>query len=107
VTDEFRDHVGDLLVADALATTGAPHEHTIRRYANMAQSYVETDDVYFAKVAEDVQQCFHDEFVDTAWPECPKHRGRPMWVSDGWWVCDEDRVRIARIGELGSLLRAG
>ena len=53
-----------------------------------------------SKVVEDVQQRFHDEFIDTVWPRCPRHHQHPLWLHDGAWVCEQDQVAIARLGAL-------
>lgn len=52
------------------------------------------------KLVNDVQQYFHDTFVDTTWPACPRHPWHPLWYRDGSWWCVEDGVAVASLGEL-------
>jgi len=62
---------------------------------------------YDQKVVDDVQQYFHDVFVDTTWPACPRHPHHPLWFRDGAWWCETDRVALARLGELPRRQTAG
>jgi hypothetical protein len=55
---------------------------------------------------EDIQQWLMDTFVDTSWPTCPRHGRHPLWFHDGAWHCDLDRVALAQLGELASVLPA-
>jgi hypothetical protein len=48
----------------------------------------------------DVQQYFHDTFVDTTWPACPRHPRHPLWYRAGSWWCVQDGVAVASLGEL-------
>lgn len=50
----------------------------------------------------DVQQHFHDEFVDVSWPRCPRH---PLWFEDGAWRCTKDNVSFGKLGELAAMAR--
>jgi hypothetical protein len=52
------------------------------------------------KLVNDVQQYFHDTFVDTTWPACPRHPRHPLWYRAGSWWCVEDGVAIAPLGDL-------
>jgi hypothetical protein len=47
-----------------------------------------------------VQQYFHDLFIHTTWPSCPRHRRHPLWLHCEFWTCELDDVPIARLGEL-------
>ena len=58
-------------------------------------------------VVGDVQQRFHDEFIDVTWPRCPRHPNHPLWLQDGAWWCTKDNVRIPSLGELASSQAAG
>ncbi len=40
-------------------------------------TFVDDATWFTTKVAEDVQQVLHDCFVDTVWPQCPRHRHHP------------------------------
>ena len=55
------------------------------------------------RLVEDVQQDFHDLFVDVTWPACPRHPNHPLWYRDGAWWCETDGVAVARLGELAAL----
>ena len=61
-------------------------------------------DDFAKKYVEDIQQAYMDTFVDTSWPVCPRHRTHPLWFHDGSWHCDRDRVALAALGELASIL---
>lgn len=71
-----------------------------RRLFNEPDTRVFTVDEYLAKVAEEIQQEFHDGFVDITWPKCPLHQRHPLWLHDGYWTCEQLGVRLARLGEL-------
>lgn len=96
-----------MLAHDVLATLGGGHEEFIRNEASMYREMVNSPDAgefdldgYICGVVEHVQQSFHDDFLDTTWPECPTHSRHPLWLHDGYWVCEQSLVRVARIGEL-------
>jgi hypothetical protein len=87
-----------LLQRDVASTLGPTHRKLIEE---VAADVRELDGPNNAeKVVNDVQQYFHDTFVDTVWPACPRHAKHPLWYSDGSWWCVEDGVAIARLGEL-------
>jgi hypothetical protein len=74
-----------LLSHDVEVTIGAGHANVIRSEASTHRTFFnEPDSIdvdsgeYLEKVAEEVQQYFHDCFVDTTWPECPFHRRHPL-----------------------------
>jgi hypothetical protein len=92
-----------LLIADVLATIGPGHEDAIRRTARAhAEAARDAEDLE-QRVVDDIQQYFHDTFVDTTWPTCPLHPNHPLWFASGWWRCGD--VAIAPLGQLGSRLR--
>ena len=63
-----------LLEKDVVATLGEEYRHVVRG----AVEYLEYDGAgYDEKVVENVQQ-FHDTFVYTTWPVCPRH-GWPIF----------------------------
>lgn len=87
-----------LLQRDVATTLGATHRQLIDGIAaDVRELHVAGE---AEKVVNDVQQYFHDTFVDTTWPACPRHAKHPLWYRDGAWWCVEDGVRIARLGEL-------
>jgi hypothetical protein len=96
-----------LLGHDVAVTVGAGLEDVIRREASMRRMFfnepdtIDADsDEFLAKVAEGVQQYFHDCFVDTTWPECPFHRRHPLWLHQSGWMCEQLNTHVARLGEL-------
>jgi hypothetical protein len=96
-----------LLSNDVEVTLGAGHADVIRSEASTRRTFfnepdtIDVDsDEYLEKVAEEVQQYFHDCFVDTTWPECPFHRRHPLWLHHGSWTCEQLDAPVARLGEL-------
>jgi hypothetical protein len=96
-----------LLGHDVGVTIGTGHENVIRSEASTRRAFFNEPDTidvdsdrYVEKVVEEVQQYFHDCFVDTTWPECPLHRRHPLWMHDGNWVCEQSQIIVARLGEL-------
>ena len=90
--------VVQLLQRDVRATLGDAHRQLIEGIAADVQ---ELDvEGKAEKVVNDVQQHFHDTFVDVTWPTCPRHVTHPLWYRHGYWWCVEDGVAIARLGDL-------
>jgi hypothetical protein len=87
-----------LLELDVARTLGAVHCHVVRDALEIV-TLLDLDDPA-AKLVEDVQQVFHDTFVDTTWPACPLHHTHPLWYADGAWWCEHDHAMIARLGGL-------
>jgi hypothetical protein len=88
-----------LLQRDVRATLGDAHRQLIE---DIAADVKELDvEGKAEKLVNDVQQHFHDTFVNTAWPVCPKHATHPLWYRDGSWWCVQDGIAIARLGNLG------
>lgn len=92
-----------LLARDVAATLGAAHvaEVTTEEAALRVEDYADRDTM----LVERVQQTFHDLFIDTAWPSCPRHPNHPLWYRDGAWWCEADEVAVARLGELAAVDR--
>lgn len=88
----------ELLEQDVARTLGPSHRPVVHAAAR-AVACLELADSE-ATLVEDVQQRFHDRFVDTTWPACPRHPAHPLWYAEGAWWCTQDRVMIARLGEL-------
>jgi hypothetical protein len=95
-----------LLTHDVQVTLGAGQEDFIRHEASMLRANYNQPDIkpvdsqgYLEKVAEEVQQTFHDWHIDTTWPECPLHHRHPLWVHDGSWTCEQLNLPIAALGE--------
>ena len=97
------DRVVSLLRADVEATIGPGHDETIIEAAARHRLFADDPVQYVAEVVDDVQQHFHDEFVDTTWPSCPCHPWHPLWFSDGWWRCERITDPIAPLGGLSKV----
>lgn len=99
ITDVDQDRVVQLLVRDLHATVGAEHDYLAVNNAVRLREFVENAESYVQRVVEDTQQDIHDEFIDTEWPQCPRHT-HPLWFRDGSWWCERDEVCVAPLGEL-------
>jgi len=97
------DRVVSLLRADVEATIGLGHDETITEAAARRRLYADGPAGYVGEVVDDVQQHFHDAFVDTTWPSCPRHQHHPLWFSDGWWRCERIADPIAPLGGLSKV----
>jgi hypothetical protein len=102
VTDEDEKRVATLILRDVVATIGLGQEELVRSTASHHRQFGDDYQRYVERVAEDVQQYFHDVYISTTWPTCPRHPNHPMWLHEGWWCCEG---RIARLGELASISR--
>lgn len=89
-----------LLISDVSATIGNGHDESIREIAAQVRTFRDDPADYRQTVVDDVQQYFHDVFIDTTWPRCPLHPNHPLWLHAGHWICEKDRVVVARLGEL-------
>lgn len=87
-----------LLAHDVGATLGTTHVPLVEELAARIRK-LEIQD-HSVKLVDDVQQYFHDRFVDTTWPACPRHPNHPLSYDNGEWLCPRDRSAIARLGEL-------
>ena len=93
----------ELLLRDIKSTLGARYDHVVERYAAAADLFEDNVTAYRDRVVHDVQQYFHDTFVDTVWPVCPNHPNHPMWFENGAWHADGKPV--AKLGDLESAYR--
>lgn len=100
VTDADEARVVRLLNQDVAATIGPGYEGSIRYAAANVRSFRDDPDDYVDKVVEDVQQEFHDLFVDTTWPACPFHPNHPLWLHNKQWVCGQTQTPVAPLGGL-------
>lgn len=92
------EEVVPLLERDVSRTVGESYRDLVQVMAANVRA-LDRDD-FDDKVVEDVQQYFHDTFVDTTWPACPRHTNHPLWYRNGAWWCETDGVALARLGEL-------
>ena len=107
VSESDQARVVQLLLLDVEATIGPDHEAVIRENAAKVASFVDDPISYRDKLVEDVQQHFHDCFVDTTWPTCPRHGKHPLWLRGESWYCERDGEAIAKLGELRSIWNRG
>ncbi|MGC4082795.1 MAG: hypothetical protein QM736_11950 [Vicinamibacterales bacterium] len=105
VSTEDEARVVSLLRADVEATIGAGHDDAIIEAAARRRLYADGPTQYVGDVVDEVQQYFHDTFIDTTWPACPHHPNHPLWFSDGWWRCGRVEEPIARLGALSGANR--
>ena len=103
VTDDDEGRAVRVVLADVHATLGTGYESIVRENARRLREFIDDPVRYFERVVEDTQQDFHDRYIDTDWPKCPRHRGRhPLWLGEGGWWCQNDGLLIAAVGHLGS-----
>ena len=101
VSDADEKRVVTLQSRDVASTLGAGYEELVGSAAARMREFEEHLDLYEYRVVEDVQQHFHDCFIDTTWPACPRHPNHPMWFhEDGYWHAHGKPV--AKLGELRS-----
>ncbi len=100
VTDADETRVIQLLSQDVANTLGPGHEDSIRYAAANVRTFRDEPDEYVDKVVEDVQQHFHDLFIDTTWPARPFHPNHPLWLHEEQWVCGQSQTRVAPLGGL-------
>lgn len=105
MTDAFTRAV-PLLERDVVATLGEGYRQTVRD----AAAFIIANELprhVGDSLVQRVQQDFHDSFIDTTWPACPRHGRHPLWYNeDGWWWCGKDRVAVCRLGDLSTLPRS-
>jgi hypothetical protein len=94
-----QERILQLLVQDLHATLGAGHDHLAVDNAIRLRLFIDDAGSYLQRVVDETQQDIHDRFIDTVWPRCPRH-AHPLWFRDGAWWCEQDRLRVARLGEL-------
>ena len=96
----------DALKRDVAATVGADHGAAVDRLALHGRSFIEDDQRLLLWLIDEVQQYFHDTFVDVTWPACPRHPNHPLWFKEGWWWCERDGAAVARLGDLVTTAKA-
>ena len=89
-----------LLRHDVTATIDETHDDIIHAMAFDSIAVTSSRDDYIQTVVDNLQQYFHDTFVDTTWPRCPDHSNHPLWFHDGWWLCERSKQRVAKLGDL-------
>jgi hypothetical protein len=92
------ERVTAALKADVSATLGIAHAAVVIQFAEQGRRFID-DDEWFVQWLVDTQQYFHDTFLDTTWPPCPRHPHHPLWFRDNAWRCGEESVAI--LGRLG------
>jgi hypothetical protein len=99
-TDEAR--VVRLLLQDVATTIGSGHEPIVEQAAARVRLFSTDPADFEQKVVDDVQQYFHDAFVNTTWPQCPDHPNHPLWYCANRWRCERAGKAIAALGALPS-----
>jgi hypothetical protein len=107
VSESLRARVVQLLLLDIDATLGPDHQAVVHESAMNVSSFADNLEWYRDKLVEDVQQYFHDDFVDTTWPACPRHSNHPLWLRGEFWYCERDGEAIAKLGELHTIWNRG
>ena len=100
ISESAIDRTTRALEADITATLG-PDRLTLEPFVTNGRAFINDAAEFAQGLVDDVQQYFHDTFVDTTWPACPRHPHHPLWFVNGWWCCGGDP--LARLGELSSL----
>ena len=103
ISEAEQSSLTEKLVRDVGATIGRGHDGMIRDYVADLASHFDDPDGYRDKVVEEVQQYFHDCFVDTTWPRCPLHLNHPLWLHGNSWCCERDDRPVATLGELRTM----
>ena len=91
-----------LILQDVARTVGPGHESAVEEAAARMRLFSDGAADFEQRVVDDVQQNLHDTFADTTWPSCPHHPNHPLWYSEQWWRCEQNGIRVARLGELGA-----
>ena len=102
-----RAEIAQRLLRDIEATLGRGYEDLVLSNADNLASLIDKTDWYRDGLVEDVQQHFHDAYVDTTWPTCPRHLRHPLWLHGKNWCCEHDGTAVAPLGELASRLKSG
>ncbi len=101
VNDDL-DRAIHLLISDIRATIGRGHRTFVLETAANVREFTADSNEGVLRLVEEVQQHFHDCFIDTTWPPCPRHPNHPLWFRSGAWYCERDGAQIAKLGDLGS-----
>ena len=107
VSESDRARIVRLLLLDVEATIGPDYEAVVLDNAVNVASFADDPVRYRDKLVEDVQQHFHDSFVDVTWPTCPRHSKHPLWLRGDSWYCAQDDEAIAELRELRSIRHGG
>lgn len=97
------DRVVSLLRADVEATIGPGHDAAILGAAIRQRRFTDDPSQFTGRVVDEVQQHFHDTFVDTTWPACPRHGNHPLWHAGGEWRCNRTGEAWAQLGGLSAI----
>ncbi len=102
-----REHIVKRLIRDVEATVGPAYVGFVVDRADFLVSFNDDLSRYRDRLVEEVQQYFHDVYIDTTWPTCPRHPNHPLWLRGESWHCERDDVPVARLGELEAALNRG
>jgi hypothetical protein len=101
-----RKDVYELLADDVVATLRWSADKAVR-FVTRGGRLVGPD---ILAVAEDVQQRFRDDRIDTTWPACPQHPYHPLRLADqlpAVWTCPTTARPVCALGALASVLPEG
>ena len=94
------ERVRECLRRDVASTLGPGYDDVILNAVYRQAMYNDDLSAYRSLVVNDVQQYFHDAFVDTVWPACPRHPNHPLWLHGEDWCCEQAGEAFAKLGEL-------
>lgn len=111
LTLEHVTSVVNALIDDVVASLGCSADvatDAVLAEALSILSWMDDDlgDTFFAiKLGDDVQQYFHDRFVDTTWPACPDHPNHPLDFKGEpmTWTCPTTHESKCSLGNLGDV----
>jgi hypothetical protein len=93
--------IKEALKRDVAATLGRAYEAAVERHAQRMLPFADwPQHAAGAKLVGDVQQEFHETFVDTSWPHCPSHPNHPLWFEAEAWRCSSNGTAVAALGDL-------
>lgn len=102
-----REHIVKRLIRDVETTVGPAYVGFVVDRADFLVAFTDDLSRYRNRLVEEVQQYFHDVYIDTTWPTCPRHPNHPLWLRGESWRCERDDVPVARLGELEAALNRG
>jgi hypothetical protein len=100
LTDAQMADVVERLSRDLRNSGWASYVHVVQEFADVAHEYIDDPTDYVERVVEDVQNFILDDVI--TWPVCPHHPQHPLWYHDGAWVCEEERLVVAPLGQLAA-----
>jgi len=100
IAESERAPIVQRLLRDVDATLGPDQHAIVQHFAATIDEFIDDVALYRDKLVEEVQQYFHDCFIDVTWPRCPRHPNHPLWLHGESWRCERDDAVIAKLGDL-------